>query len=155
MTTKDWPHMPAQWNGRCTNQRLQVKKVLQSRHQMSHLVTPTSYCLCRKLSSCVAPNRVLCPSLRLHAFEAHRANLLCPPSEEISRQVLSFGQCWKSSANLWHCTSTAPYSTCSQMLLVRFISTHLHYLAWASWASTFASNVRHKWSWCLDVLSNI
>lgn len=107
--------MPAQWNGRCTNQRLQVKKVLQSRHQMSHLVTPTSYCLCRKLSSCVAPILVLCPSLRLHAFEAHRTNLLCPPSEEISRQVLSFGQCWKSSANLWRCTSTAPYSTCSDV----------------------------------------
>lgn len=91
--------------------------------------------------------------MRLHACEAHRANLLCPPSEEISRQVLSFGQCWKSSANLWRCTSTAPYSTCSQML-VRFISTHLHYLAWASWASTFASNVRHKWSWCLAIFSN-
>ena len=56
---------------------------------------------------------------------------------------------WKSSANWWRC-----YSTCSQMLLVRFMSTDLHYLAWASWASTFASNVRRKWSWCLAIFSN-
>ena len=44
-----------------------------------------------------------------------------------------------------------------QMLLVRFIMVYLHtspHLAWASWASTFASNVRHKWSWCLAIFSN-